>query len=279
MARVQESRMRASANRSARPERCDNIIGVPPPSRPRLQLVKLPPRVELIDTLSPEVGPLWAELRERACSLGLQGAYFLVVPSFEHGGARVAAAASARIRPLLDAFSAGGSPEVDVAIRSGFHASEPDVWRPEVLMADLPADLRRARLAWIERAASDWGVCLHHGFDVPVFAPGGWRGLFKINAPEGPITPAFMLAVQEATERFHRAYVQTRRRAKARQLTELEADALRLVGDGHSCKMAVGALGVSPKAVEKALERARIKLDAGNTAQAVLTAYQLGMIA
>ena len=36
----------------------------------------------------------------------------------------------------------------------------------------------------MERAAADWGVCLYHGFDVPVLAPGGWLGLFKINAPK-----------------------------------------------------------------------------------------------
>ena len=100
---------------------------------------------------------MWAELRECASALGLEGAYFLLVPSFEPGGARVAAAASARIRPLMETFSAGRNPEVAVAIRSGFSGSEPGVWRPEALMADLPLPLRRARQAWMERAAADLG--------------------------------------------------------------------------------------------------------------------------
>jgi DNA-binding CsgD family transcriptional regulator len=222
---------------------------------------------------------MWAELRECASALGLEGAYFLLVPSFEPGGARVAATASARIRPLMDTFSAGRNPEVAVAIRNGFSGSEPVVWRPEALMADLPLPLRRARRAWMERAAADWGVCLYHGFDVPVLAPGGWRGLFKINAPTGPITPALMREVQGSAERFHRAYVQARPKAEARPLTELEAGALRLVAEGLCCKRAADTLAVSPKAAEKALERARAKLAAGNTAQAVLRAYQLGLIA
>ena len=146
-------------------------------------------------------------------------------------------------------------------------------------MADLPMPLRRARQAWMERAAADWGVCLYHGFDVPVLATGGWRGLFKINAPEGPITPALMRTVKEPTERFHRAYVQTQPQADARPLTEIEAGALRLVAEGQCCKKGAGTIGVSPKAAEKALERAREKLAAGNTTQAVLRAYQLGLIA
>jgi DNA-binding CsgD family transcriptional regulator len=243
----------------------------------RLQLATLPPRVETIDTCSPEVAPLWAELRERGSALGLDGAYFLIVPSFEPGGARVAAAASARIRPLLETYRAGRNPEINVAIRSGFAGSEPGVWRPDALLAELPLPLRRARQAWMERVAEVWGVCLYHGFDVPVFAAGGWRGLFKINAPEGPITAALMREVHEATERFHRAYVRTRPQLASR-LTELEAGALQLVGEGRCCKRAADALGISPKAAEKALERARVKLDAGNTTQAALRAYQLGLI-
>ncbi len=166
--------------------------------RAQPQLASLPPRVETIDTRSPEVAPLWAELSERGSALGLDGAYFLIVPSFEPGGARVAAAASARIRPLLETYRAGRNPEINVAIRSGFAGSEPNVWRPDALMAELPLPLRRARQAWMERVAEEWGVCLHHGFDVPVFAAGGWRGLFKINAPEGPITAALMREVHEA---------------------------------------------------------------------------------
>ena len=244
----------------------------------RLQLANLPPRVETIDTRSPEVAPLWAELRERAGALGLDGAYFLIVPSFETGGARVAAAASARIRPLLDTYRAGRNPEVNVAIRFGFAGSEPGVWRPDLLLAALPLPLRRARQAWMERAAEAWGVCLYHGFDVPVFAAGGWRGLFKINAPEGRITAALIREVQEVTERFHRAYVRTRPQLASR-LTDLEAGALRLVAEGQCCKTAVDTLGISAKAAEKALERARVKLPASNTAQAVLRAYQLGLIA
>ena len=279
MARIQESRTLLSANPAARPRPSNDCGGVSLPSRTRLQLVSLPPRVEMIDTGNPEVAPLWAELRECASALGLEGAYFLLVPSFEPGGARVAAAASARIRPLMETFSAGRNPEVAVAIRSGFSGSEPGVWRPEALMADLPLPLRRARRAWMERAAADWGVCLYHGFDVPVLAPGGWRGLFKINAPKGPITPALMRDVQRSTERFHRAYVQTRPQPEARQLTELEAGALRLVAEGQCGKKAADTLGVSPKAAEKALERARVKLAAGNTTQAALRAYQLGLIA
>lgn len=279
MARIQESRTLLSGNPAARTRPSNDCGGISLPSRTRLQLVSLPPRVEMIDTGNSEVAPLWDELRECANTLGLEGAYFLLVPSFEPGGARLAATASARIRPLMDTFSAGRNPEVAVAIRNGFSGSDPVVWRPEALMADLPLPLRRARRAWIERAAVDWGVCLYHGFDVPVLAPGGWRGLFKVNAPKGPITTALMRDVQRSTERFHRAYVQTRPQPEARQLTELEAGALRLVAEGQCGKKAADALGVSPKAAEKALERARVKLAAGNTTQAALRAYQLGLIA
>jgi DNA-binding CsgD family transcriptional regulator len=178
----------------------------------------------------------------------------------------------------LDTYRVGRNPEIDVAIRSGFAGSEPAIWRPDRLLAELPLPLRRARQAWMERVAEAWGVCLYHGFDVPIFAAGGWRGLFKISAPEGPITAALMREVHEATERFHRAYVRTRPQLASR-LTELEAGALQLVAEGQCCKKAVDTLGISAKAAEKALERARVKLAAGNTAQAVLRAYQLGLIA
>lgn len=270
--------MRASANRSIRPQSCDKNIGVPPPAR-LTPLVNLPRRIEMIDTCGPDVAPLWAELREHISALGLHGAYFLLVPSFELGGARLAGAASGRIRPLMDTYRALGNPAVGVAIRAGFSALEPRIWRPEALMAELPLPLRSARRAWMERAAEVWGVSLHHGFDVPVFAPGGWRGLFKISAPDGPITPAFMRAVQDSTERFHRAYVQTRPQPMSQSLSDLESGALRLIAEGQGCKRAFDTLGVSAKAVEKALERARMKLAAGNTTQAVLRAYQWGLIA
>ena len=199
----------------------------------RLQLVSLPPRVEMIDTRSPEVAPLWAELRESASALGLEGAYFLIVPSFEPGGARVAAAASARIRPLLETFGAGRNPEVDVAIRSGFSGSEPGVWRPDALLAELPLPLRRpGRRGWSGRprpgasASTTASTCR-------CSRPAGGAGSSRSTHPQGPITPAFMRAVQKPTERFHRAYVRTRPQARRAQLTELEAGALRLVAEGQ----------------------------------------------
>ena len=120
------------------PGRSEGMLAVTLRCKAQPQLASLPPRVETIDTRSPEVAPLWAELRERGSALGLDGAYFLIVPSFEPGGARVAAAASARIRPLLETYRAGRNPEINVAILSGFAGSEPDVWRPDVLLAELP---------------------------------------------------------------------------------------------------------------------------------------------
>ena len=148
-------------------------------------------------------------------------------------------------------------------------------------MADLPLPLRRARRAWMERAAADWGVCLYHGFDVPVLAPGGWRGLFKINAPKGPITPALMRDVQRSTERFHRAYVQTRPQPEARQLTELEAGALRLVAEGQCWQEGEPtALGVSPKAAREGARACQGQARAPATRRRPRSgAYQLGLIA
>jgi DNA-binding CsgD family transcriptional regulator len=233
----------------------------------------------LIDTACPAVAPLCAELDERAGALGVEGAYFLMVPSFEPGGARILAAASLRVRPLLEAYHAGMQPEVSMVIRSGFSRSEPELWCPDTLLAGMPSSLRTARQAWMDQAADVWGVCLRHGFDAPVFGPGGWRGLFKINAPAGPISQGFMRAVQVSAERFHRGFVRARSPSGARTLTELEAGALRLIAGGKCCKQAAPNLGVSAKAAEKALERARLKLGAGNTTQAALRAYQLGLIA
>lgn len=242
-------------------------------------MVDLPTRLELIDKCRPDVLPLCAEFCARAEALGIDPAYFLLVPSFEPGGACMAAAACARMQPLLNACKAKLQPEVSVAIRHGLSAPEPRPWRPHAFLAELPPPLRRARLAWMDRAAEAWGVSLRHGFDVPVFGPGGWRGLFRISAPEDAITPALMRSAQEAAERFHRAYVQVSSPGPARRLTELEARALQLIAAGQGCKEGASTIGVTSKAVEKALERARVKLEAGNTTQAVLRAYQWGMLA
>ena len=118
--------------------------------------IRLPSRVETIDTTSPNVASWCAQLCERAEAAGVEVAYFLMVPSFEPGGARLAAAATPRVQLMVDACKTL-RPEVSAAIGRGFSVAEPTLWRPDILSAGMPPALRRARQAWIAWAAEAWG--------------------------------------------------------------------------------------------------------------------------
>lgn len=61
-------------------------------------------------------------------------------------------------------------------------------------------------------------------------------------------------------------------------LTEREAQALRLLSQGHSCKGAAQSMRLSRYTVDDYFERARLKLGAKTNTQAAVIAAQKGLI-
>lgn len=61
-------------------------------------------------------------------------------------------------------------------------------------------------------------------------------------------------------------------------LTDAEKDILQLTAEGMSGKQVASQLGISPKAVEKQLEKVRLRLKSPNRAKLLVMAYALGLI-
>ena len=65
---------------------------------------------------------------------------------------------------------------------------------------------------------------------------------------------------------------------KSLYLTDLERDILQLTAEGMPGKQVAAQLGISPKAVEKQLDKVRVRLKAPNRAKLLIMGYALGLI-
>lgn len=61
-------------------------------------------------------------------------------------------------------------------------------------------------------------------------------------------------------------------------LTDAEKEILQLTAEGMSGKQVAAHIGISPKAVEKQLEKVRLRLKSPNRAKLLVMAYALGLI-
>jgi DNA-binding CsgD family transcriptional regulator len=119
-----------------------------------------------------------------------------------------------------------------------------------------------------------------YGFDVAVFGPGGRRGLFKINTPlEQPLDRAYMEGVRDVVSAFHLAFCTVELAAEDRiHLPPEEQEVLAGVASGLKAQAIGDELGITARAVEERLARARKRLGCGTTSQALARAIALGLI-
>ena len=119
-----------------------------------------------------------------------------------------------------------------------------------------------------------------HGFDVAAFGPGGRRGLFKINAPlEQPLGSRYMARVRHVLQDFHLAYCRVQLAAAPRiRLAPADQEALAGVAAGLKADAIGYELGITGRAVEERLARARKMLGCRTTAEAVAKAVTQGLI-
>jgi DNA-binding CsgD family transcriptional regulator len=140
--------------------------------------------------------------------------------------------------------------------------------------------MRALRQRWARVAQDVIGDGWWHGFDVAAFGPGSRRGLFKINAPsEQPLDRGYMGRVRYVVHDFHLAYCRVEL-AAAPRITLAPGDQEALAGVAAGLKSeAIGYdLGITVRAVEERLARARKVLECRTTAGAVAKAVTLGLI-
>ena len=235
--------------------------------------------VEVIDRTLPSLAPIFDEMRDRLHALGITKArYRHAVPLVE--GARLEVSASPPIRALADDYVRNRRHEVDYDLFERMQLTEPRPWEPAGLVDASPASVRAKRRRWAIVVSEAIGDGWWHGFDVAVFGPRGRRGLFKINAPlEQPLSRGYMLGVRHVVQDFHLAFCHVELSGEQVRLRPQEREALAGVAIGLKAEVVGEALGITGRAVEERLARARKRLDCASTTQAVAKAITLGLIA
>ncbi len=236
--------------------------------------------VEVIDRTLPTLAPLFDEMHDRLRDAhGVTRArYFHAVPVAE--GAQLAVSASPPIRALADDYVRNRRHEIDHLLLERMRRAEPKAWDRSCRDEDCPPRIGAMRQRWARVAREILGDGWWHGFDVSAFGPGGRRGLFKINAPlEQPLDCGYMRGVRHVVQDFHLAYCQVQL-ASAPQIRLAQGDQEALAGAAAGLKAeAIGYdLGITGRAVEERLARARRALDCRTTAEAVARAVTLGLI-
>lgn len=236
--------------------------------------------VEVIDRTLPDLAPLFDEMRDRLRDEhGVTRArYYHAVPVAD--GARLSVSASPPIRALAEDYVRNRRHEVDHLLLDRMRLPEPTVWDRDVRDDGCPPRMRAARQRWRTLTQEALGEGSWHGFDVAVFGPGGRRGLFKINAPlEQRLGRRYMGQVRHVLQDFHLAYCKVQlAAAPAIRLAPGDQEVLAGVAAGQKIDAIGYELGISGRAVEERLARARKLLGCRTTTEAVAKTVALGLI-
>jgi DNA-binding CsgD family transcriptional regulator len=237
--------------------------------------------VEVIDRNLPAHAPLFDEMRDRLrAEHGVTKArYFHAVPTAT-GGGRLEISASPLLRPLAEDYVSNRRHELDFTLLPKMRRPEPTRWVDQPRDEECPPSILPRRAEWRAWARKVMGEGWEHGFDVPVFGPGGRRGLFKIHAPlEQPLGRAYMRGVQSVVQDFHLAYCAVRLAAAPRvRLAPEEQEALTGAAAGLNADTIGYESGIKRRTVEDRLGRAREQLGCRTTPEAVAKAVTLGLI-
>ncbi len=195
-------------------------------------------------------------------------------------GARLAVSASPPISALAEDYVRNRRHELDFALLPRMRRAEPTRWADDPRDEDCPRSVLSRREAWRAVVRKTIGENWQHGFDVPVYGPGSRRGLFKINAPfEQPLSNRYMRGVRHVVQDFHLAYCGVQLAAAPRiRLSPGDQEALAGVAAGLKAEAVGYDLGITGRAVEERLARARRALDCKTTSEAVAKAVTLGLI-
>jgi hypothetical protein len=236
--------------------------------------------VEIIDRFLPGLSPLFDEMRDRLRDdHGVTKARYCHAVSLARG-ARLAVSASPPIRVLAEDYVLNRRHELDFTLLPKMRRIEPTRWADQPRDEECPRSVLPRREAWRALVRKALGDGWHHGFDVPVHSPDGCRGLFKINAPlEQPLSVQYMRGVRHVISDFHLAYCAIQLTAGPKlQLAPGDQEALAGSAAGLKIKAISFELGITERAVEERLARARKALDCGTTPQATAKAVGVGLI-
>ena len=236
--------------------------------------------VEIIDRSLPDLSSLFDEMRDRLLDdHGITKARYCHAVSLA-GSARLGVSASPPIRALAEDYVLNRRHELDFTLLPKMRRIEPTRWADQPRDEECPRRVLSRREAWRALVKQALGDGWHHGFDVPVHSPDGCRGLFKINAPlEQPLSERYMRGVRHVLSDFHLAYCTMRVAAAPKtRLAPGDGEALAGIAAGLKIKAIAFELGISERAVEERLARARKALDCRTTPQAAAKAAALGLI-